>query len=92
MCTKIAIYKIKKKDKQEAKKNKNKLIYAILYLQAALSSLFEADSQNYHKRKLIMYNFTVYDSRKKGFCYYTSTCDETGGKKGSAEISSWLMK
>lgn len=72
---------MKKNDKREAKKDKNELIYAVLDLQAALSSLFAADSQNYYKPKWTIYNFTVYVSRRK---------DKE--KKGSAEVGSCLMK
>lgn len=46
------------------------------------------DAQIYYKRKLSVYNFTVYDSRDEGFCY---VWDECNGLKGSSEIGTGLI-
>lgn len=43
----------------------------------------------YYKRKLSVYNFTVFDmANKAGFCYMWTECT---GKRGANEVSSCLM-
>lgn len=59
-------------------------------LQAILSLPFAGDNQLYYRRKLNVYNFTIFDSFKNdGYCY---VWDEYNGKKGSAEVGSCLIK
>lgn len=59
-------------------------------LQAILSLPFAGDNQLYYRRKLNVYNFTIFDSFKNdGYCYFW---DECNGKKGSAEVGSCLIK
>lgn len=44
----------------------------------------------HYKRKISLYNFTIYDlSTKEGFCH---VWDETKGKRGSDEIGSCLLR
>lgn len=51
-------------------------------LQAILSLPFSGENQLYYKRKLNVYNFTIFDSFKNyGYCY---VWDECNGKKRSA--------
>lgn len=50
-------------------------------LQAILTLPFAGDSKIYYKRKLSMYNVTVYTSAGEGHCY---VWDETYAKKGLA--------
>lgn len=57
-------------------------------LQAVLSIPFAGDSQIYYRRKLNVYNFTIYDSDKNGYCYLW---DETNGMKGASEIGSAIL-
>lgn len=58
-------------------------------LQAILSFSFSGENQLYYKRKLNVYNFTIFDSFKSdGYC---CVWDECNGKKGSAEIGTCLL-
>ena len=55
-------------------------------LQAVLTTPFAGDAQIYYKRKLSVYNFTIYDnSSANGHCYLW---DETEGGRGANEIAS----
>lgn len=63
-------------------------ITATFDLQAVLSVPFAGDAQIYYKRKLSVYNFTIFDSNKEGFCY---VWDESNGMKGSSEIGTGLI-
>lgn len=85
---KDSIAAMKKQDKADALKDPS-LIYATFDLQAILTLPFAAECQLYYTRKLSMYNFTIFDSRRVGTCY---TWDENNGKKGSSEIGSCLMR
>lgn len=74
-----------KKDEMQTK-NANQ-ITATFDLQAVLLIPFAGDSQIYYKRKLSVYNFTVFDSDANDYCYLWNECN---GKKGSSEIGTGL--
>ena len=58
-------------------------------LQAVLTTPFAGDAQIYYKRKLAVYNFTIYDkSSANGHCFLW---DETEGGRGANEIASILL-
>jgi len=58
-------------------------------LQAVLNLPHAGDAQIYYKRKLSVYNFTIYESSSKsGYCF---VWDETEGHHGANEISSCLL-
>ena len=58
-------------------------------LQAVLTTPFAGDARIYYKRKLSLYNFTIYDnSSANGHCYLW---DETEGGRGANEIASILL-
>lgn len=82
---------MKKNDKQKAILDHGKTFRAITFdLQAILSVPYAGDSQLYYKRKLNVYNFTIFDAfNKDGHCY---VWDECSGKKGSIEIGTCLLK
>lgn len=47
-------------------------------------------SSFYYKRKFATYNFTIYDiGKKEGYCFMW---DESNGKRGSNEISTFILK
>ncbi|KAK7089570.1 hypothetical protein V1264_024516 [Littorina saxatilis] len=74
-------------DKREATANPSKHVVTI-DLQAVLQAPCGLVSQLYYKRKLSVYNFTVYSlADKKGTCF---TWDESEGKRGSCEIATCL--
>ncbi|XP_030747603.1 uncharacterized protein LOC115876055 isoform X2 [Sitophilus oryzae] len=79
---------MKTKDKKDAE-NSETMIYATFDLQAVLTLPFAGDAQIYFSRKLSLMNFTIYDSMQNGVCFLW---DETGGKKGSSEIGTCLLK
>lgn len=59
-------------------------------LEAILSVPFSADCQIYYKRKLSVFNFTIFDSfDHSGHCF---VWDETHGSKGASEIGTCLLK
>lgn len=60
-------------------------------LQSVLYTPCSAVSTLFYKRKLSVYNFTVYEQAKEknGFCYLWP---ETDGNRGATEISSCLLK
>lgn len=57
-------------------------------LQAVLSVPYTGDAQIFYRRKLSLYNFTIYECTGEGYCYLW---DETQGKKGSSEIGTCLL-
>lgn len=58
-------------------------------LEAILSVPFSADCQIYYKRKLSVFNFTIFDSfDHSGHCFIW---DETHGSKGASEIGTCLL-
>lgn len=84
-----AIQEMKSNDKQYAKANPKSVIYATFDLQAVLTLPYAGDGKIYYSRKLSVLNFTIFDSKNKGTCFLW---DETNGKKGSAEISTCLIR
>ncbi|CAH0682478.1 unnamed protein product [Chilo suppressalis] len=78
---------VKAADKAEAERNSS-IIVATFDMQKILTCPFGNVSIFYYKRKLNLYNFTVYDvAQKSGYCYMWT---EVFGKKGANEISSGL--
>lgn len=59
-------------------------------LQTIVSLSFAGDNQLYCKRKLNVYNFTIFDGHNKyGYCF---VWDECNGNEGSSEIATCLLK
>nr|XP_023020943.1 uncharacterized protein LOC111509421 [Leptinotarsa decemlineata] len=83
--------KMKAADKQKAVDNKGETFRAITFdLQSILNVPYAGDSQIFYRRKLSVYNFTIFDaSNADGYSYLW---DETHGRKGSVEIGSCLLK
>ena len=79
----------KEADKAAALANAKTMIYLTFDLEAVLTLPYANDSQLHYSRKLSVMNFTVYDSKKDGFCY---VWDETQSAKGSHAVSSCLRK
>lgn len=81
---------LKEINKTEAEKCQNgEIVTACFDMQKILTCPFGNVSIFYYKRKLNLYNFTVYDmSQKNGYCYMWS---EANGKKGANEVCSGLM-
>ncbi|KAK7093661.1 hypothetical protein V1264_007365 [Littorina saxatilis] len=78
----------KAKDKQMAKENPN-LHVATFDLEAVLSTPCSLVSQTHYKRKLAVYNLTVFSlADKQAECY---VWNETEGKKGACEIGTCLL-
>lgn len=70
--------------------NKKSFRSIIFDLQAIVHLPFAGDNQLYFKRKLNVYNCTVFDSfNTDGYCL---VWDECSGRKGSSEIASCLFK
>lgn len=82
---------MKSADKQKAVIDGGNTFRSITFdLQAILSLPFAGDNQLYYKRKLNVYNFTIFDGHNKdGYCF---VWDECKGKKGSSEIATCLLK
>lgn len=74
-------------DKEEAEKNLE--IHAATFdLEKVLTMPRSESSSFFYKRKVSLYNFTIYDLvTREGFCF---VWDETIGKRGANEISSCL--
>ena len=78
---------VKAADKQRSVDDRN--FVAITFdLQAVLYTPHAKEGPIYYKRKLAVYNFTVYDVLKNGHCFLW---DETEGKRGAIEIASALL-
>jgi hypothetical protein len=81
---------MKKADKEAAAASSDTLRAITFDLEAVLTTPFAGDSQIYYKRKLAVYNFTVYEGHSAdGFCFMW---DETEGNRGAAEIATCLIK
>lgn len=88
IANKNVVRSLKDSDKQRAKQS-NDVVTACYDLQKILNTPQSEVSVFYYKRKLAAYNFTIYDMGKnKGHCYFW---DETIGRKGSNEISSFVF-
>jgi hypothetical protein len=75
----------KELDKQKAAEDRTFKTVAF-DLQAVLYTPYAGDSQIFYKRKLSVYNFTIYESdTQDGYCYIW---DESEGRRGANEISS----
>ena len=80
--------KEKESDKEEAMRDPSKHVVTV-DLQAVLQAPCGLVSQLYYKRKLSVYNFTVYSlGDGKGTCFIW---DETEGKRGSSEIATCIL-
>ena len=78
----------KASDKKRAVSDSS-FIAATFDLQAVLGTPHGGDCQIYYKRKLAVYNFTIFETAShQGYCYLW---DETQGGRGSNEIGSSLM-
>lgn len=82
---------MKASDKQRAKDDKGTTFRSISFdLQAILSVPFSSDNQVYYRRKLNVYNFTIFEGHNSnGECF---VWDECAGSKGSSEIATCLFK
>lgn len=79
---------LKDDDKKEASKNPQTSVICFDF-QKILSTPKTEASCLYYKRKLSVYNFTIYDVvRHEGFCYVWT---ENDAKKGANEVSSCLL-
>lgn len=79
---------MKKEDMDKGKSDPENIRTITFDLQAILTLPFAGDCQIFYKRKLSLFNFTIYDSKKDGYCYLW---DETHGKKGSSEIGTCIL-
>ena len=80
--------KCKDHDKKEAGKDPTSCVSYFDMEKVLIVSRGET-SAFYYSWKFAVYNFTIYDcSRHDGFCYIQ---DKTVGKKGSNEISSFVL-
>lgn len=82
---------MKASDKQKAIDVKGVTFRSISFdLQAILSVPYAGDNQIYYRRKLIVYNFTIFENHdSNGECF---VWDECAGSKGSSEIATCLIK
>ncbi|CAG4953565.1 unnamed protein product [Parnassius apollo] len=88
IANKNVVRSLKDSDKHRAK-HSDSVVTACYGLQKILNTPHSEVSVFYYKRKLATYNFTIYDMGKhKGYCYLW---DETIGRKGSNEISSFVF-
>ena len=87
-----------RKERAREEKNKDKIRansdpsfhVATFDLEAVLTTPCTMVSQLYYKRKLCVYNLSVYDLKtKRGSCY---VWNETNGKRGSCEIGSCVYR
>ncbi|KAK3908308.1 Bis(5'-nucleosyl)-tetraphosphatase, symmetrical, partial [Frankliniella fusca] len=80
----------RKADREYAEANKDTVCYAIYDLQKTLSVPQLETSEVYYKRKLSMYNFTIYNViQHQGYCY---TWNESEAKKGANEIATCVLQ
>ena len=80
----------KANDKQRVSKDNTTSFAAVSFdLEAVLVTPHAGDAQIYYKRKLAVYNLTLYETAShQGYCY---VWDETEGGRGSNEIGSALI-
>ncbi len=86
---KVEAQEHKKRDKKYSQENNH--YQAVTFdLEAVLYTPYTDVSLLYYKRKLAVYNFTIYEQDKQnGYCYIWP---ETDGKRGSNEIATCLYK
>lgn len=83
--------KMKDIDKMKALQDKGQTFRSISFdLQAVLNIPFAGDSQIYYRRKLSLFNFTIFDYSNSDGLYYL--WDELNGRNGSSEIGSCLFE
>ena len=87
VAQKEAISSAKADDKKETEKQPE-LVYASFDMEAVLCLPYCQDSSWYYKRKLSMYNFTIWDSNGNGIC---NTWEEINGLKSSVEVTSCIL-
>lgn len=88
IANKEVVRTLKDIDKSRAK-NSDSVVTAVYDLQKILNTPQSEVSIFYYKRKLATYNFTIFDMGKRvGYCY---VWNETIGRKGSNEISSFVF-
>ncbi|XP_039297599.1 uncharacterized protein LOC120354460 [Nilaparvata lugens] len=82
---------MKAEDKENALKDKGVTQRVISFdMQAILNLPTAGDAQIYYKRKLSVFNFTIYDSfNGDGYCY---VWDEINGCKGASEVGTCLLE
>ncbi|KAK3914291.1 Otogelin [Frankliniella fusca] len=80
----------RKEDEKYALENKTTVCYAIFDLQKVLSVPKLDTGMVYYKRKLSMYNFTIYNViEHKGYCY---TWNESEAFRGANEIATCVLQ
>lgn len=84
---KEAIYKAKIADKAAASEQAD-LVYATFDMEAVQCLPYCQDSSWYYKRKLSLYNFTIWDTKGNGLC---NTWEEVNGAKSSVEVTSCVL-
>ena len=89
MDRKVEARKEKYKDKKDAEEN-DKVYVAAFDMEAVLTAPSNLTSIMYYKRKLSVYNLTVFSlGNKDATCYL---CNETEGQRGSNEVGTCLYK
>ncbi|XP_047517963.1 uncharacterized protein LOC125058011 isoform X2 [Pieris napi] len=90
MRNKTKAREVKANDKKEALESKGKIVTACFDFQKILNCPHGNVGLFYYKRKLSIYNFTVFDlACQEGYCYMWS---EINGKHGACEVASCLSK
>ena len=78
--------------KDEAKEHSSvdpKFHFATFDLQSILQAPCADSSPMYYRRKIVVYNFTIYGNNGRGICYCWTEMD---GKWGSSEIGTILIR
>jgi len=75
-----------KDDEMKSSSEKHRVI--TFDMEATLAIPFSGESIIYYKRKLALYNFTIYDGEANGYSYLY---DETNGAKGCNEVATALL-
>lgn len=90
MSNKIKAREMKASDKKEALESGGKIVTACFDFQKILNCPHGNVGLFYYKRKLSIYNFTIFDlASQEGFCYMWP---ESNGKHGACEVASCLSK
>jgi hypothetical protein len=79
----------KRTDKTRMRESNGEFLTATFDLQSLLQVPSGQTNMLYYKRKLTLYNLTVYDGSQNGYCFLWP---ETDGKRGSNEIGSIIYK
>ncbi len=86
-----AAQEAKRKETEEAMKGKDTVV-ATFDLQSVLQVPCSAASPFYYKRKICVYNLSVYETSSKKKTAHCFVWSEIDGKRGSNEIGSCLLK